>query len=61
VISGLEAGEKVVLSGLHNVRPGSPVRPSYPSSNASSMSPADLARTSGYDLPAVVSPDGGGI
>jgi RND family efflux transporter MFP subunit len=59
VISGLEAGERVVLSGLHNVRPGSPVRPSYPSSDAASMSPADLARTSGYDLPAVVSADGG--
>jgi RND family efflux transporter MFP subunit len=61
VISGIEAGEKIVLSGLHNVRPGSPVRPSYPSSDASSTSPADLARTSGYDLPAVVSSDGGEI
>ncbi|MDR2779645.1 MAG: efflux RND transporter periplasmic adaptor subunit [Synergistaceae bacterium] len=59
VISGLEAGEHVVLSGLHNVRPGSPVRPSYPSSGASSASPADLARTSGYDLPAVISGEPG--
>ncbi|MDR1511069.1 MAG: efflux RND transporter periplasmic adaptor subunit [Synergistaceae bacterium] len=60
VISGLEAGEKVVLSGLHNVQPGSPVRPSYPSSDASAASPADLARESGYDLRAVVSADDGG-
>jgi RND family efflux transporter MFP subunit len=59
VVSGLEAGEKVVISGLHNVRPGSRVRPSYISSDESSMSPADLAKKSGYDLPSVVPNDGG--
>ncbi|MDR1137490.1 MAG: efflux RND transporter periplasmic adaptor subunit [Synergistaceae bacterium] len=58
VISGIEAGEKVVLSGLHNVRPGAPVRPSYPPSDASSMSPAELAKKSGYDLPSIALTDG---
>jgi RND family efflux transporter MFP subunit len=53
VISGLTPGEKVIVSGLQNVRPESPVRPSYPSAEAS-KTPAELARESGYDLPAVM-------
>ncbi|MDR3164003.1 MAG: efflux RND transporter periplasmic adaptor subunit [Synergistaceae bacterium] len=52
VVSGLTAGEKVIVSGLQNVRPESPVRPSYPAAGTS-KTPADLARESGYDLPAI--------
>jgi RND family efflux transporter MFP subunit len=52
VISGLASGEKIIVSGLQNVRPESPVRPSYPS-RETSKTPAELARESGYDLPAV--------
>jgi membrane fusion protein (multidrug efflux system) len=51
VISGLAAGEKIIVGGLQSVRPESPVRPSYPSQDAA-KTPADLARESGYDLPA---------
>jgi RND family efflux transporter MFP subunit len=58
VVSGLAAGEKVIVSGLQNVRPESPVRPSYPSAGAS-KTPAELARESGYDLPAAGKPEGG--
>ena len=57
VISGLAAGEKVIVSGLQNTRPDSPVRPSYPSGETS-KSPADLARESGYDLPGVTPGEG---
>ena len=57
VVSGLAAGEKVIVSGLQNVRPDSPVRPSYPVDGAS-KTPAELARESGYDLPAVGQPGG---
>jgi hypothetical protein len=39
------------VSGLQNVRPESPVRPSYPSPETS-KTPAELAKESGYDLPA---------
>lgn len=55
VISGLVSGEKVIVSGLQNVRPESLLRPSYLSQGVS-KAPAELARESGYDLPAVVSP-----
>jgi RND family efflux transporter MFP subunit len=58
VLSGLAAGEKVIVSGLQNVRPESPVRPSYPAAGAS-KTPAELARESGYDLPAAEEPEGG--
>jgi RND family efflux transporter MFP subunit len=58
VISGLDPGEKVIVSGLQNVRPESPVRPSYPSQETS-KTPAELARESGYDLPAAGKPEGG--
>jgi RND family efflux transporter MFP subunit len=58
VLSGLDAGEKIVTSGLHNVRQGAPVKPSYLSADASSKTPAELARESGYDLPAVTSGEG---
>ncbi|MDR0652123.1 MAG: efflux RND transporter periplasmic adaptor subunit, partial [Synergistaceae bacterium] len=57
VLSGLAAGEKVIVSGLQNARPDSPVRPSYPSGETS-KSPADLARESGYDLPGVTPGEG---
>ena len=57
VLSGLAAGEKVVVSGLQNVRPESPVRPSYPTAGTS-KTPAELARESGYDLPVVTPGEG---
>ncbi|MDR3332692.1 MAG: efflux RND transporter periplasmic adaptor subunit [Synergistaceae bacterium] len=53
VISGLSAGEHVILRGLQNLRPETPVSPSYLSTPASGKTPADLARESGYDLPSV--------
>jgi len=58
VTSGLTAGERVVLRGFQNVRPESPVRPTFLSTSASDKSPADLARESGYDLPAVDATEG---
>jgi RND family efflux transporter MFP subunit len=51
VISGLVSGEKVIVSGLQNVWPDFPVKPGYPSAGAS-KTPSELARESGYDLPA---------
>jgi RND family efflux transporter MFP subunit len=58
VISGLVSGEKIIVGGLQNVRPESLVRPSYPS-KGTSKTPADIARESGYDLPAAESPAAG--
>ncbi|MDR1965743.1 MAG: efflux RND transporter periplasmic adaptor subunit [Synergistaceae bacterium] len=52
VISGLVSGEKVILRGQQNVRPGMPVKPNYPSTDGA-KTPAELARESGYDLPAL--------
>jgi RND family efflux transporter MFP subunit len=60
VLSGLEAGEKIVLRGLQNVRPETPVNPSYLSDDVN-RSPADLAKESGYDLPSVSSKDESGV
>jgi RND family efflux transporter MFP subunit len=60
VLSGLEAGEKIVLRGLQNVRPETPVNPSYLSDDVN-RSPADLAKESGYDLPSVGSQDESGV
>ncbi|MDR3279780.1 MAG: efflux RND transporter periplasmic adaptor subunit [Synergistaceae bacterium] len=53
VISGLAAGERIVMSGTQNVRPDMLVKPNYPSTSEEDRSPADLAKQSGYDLPAV--------
>lgn len=53
VIAGLEPGDKVIVRGIQNVRPGMPVRPNYPQTGSSSKSPAELARESGFDLPVV--------
>jgi RND family efflux transporter MFP subunit len=52
IISGLEPGDKIITRGLQGVRPETPVNPSYPRDDASKGA-ADLARESGYDLPAV--------
>jgi RND family efflux transporter MFP subunit len=52
ITSGLAAGEKVITRGIQAVRPESPVKPSYPLEGAPKGA-ADLARESGYDLPAV--------
>ncbi|MDR3075673.1 MAG: efflux RND transporter periplasmic adaptor subunit [Synergistaceae bacterium] len=53
IVSGLEPGEKVIMRGLQGVRPETPVKPNYPQTDAASKNPADLARESGFDLPAV--------
>jgi RND family efflux transporter MFP subunit len=53
IISGLVPGEKVVARGIQNLRPGMQVKPFFPETDASSRSPAERARESGFDLPAV--------
>jgi len=53
IVSGLEPGDKVIVRGIQNVRPGMPVRPNYPQTGSASKSPAELARESGFDLPVV--------
>jgi RND family efflux transporter MFP subunit len=53
IVSGLQPGEKVIARGIQNVRPQMPVKPHYPQTETDSRSPADLARESTYDLPAV--------
>ncbi|MDR1651300.1 MAG: efflux RND transporter periplasmic adaptor subunit [Synergistaceae bacterium] len=50
IVSGLASGEKIIVKGLHNVRPGMTVRPNYPSADQAAKSPSELARESGYDL-----------
>jgi RND family efflux transporter MFP subunit len=50
VLSGLKPGDKVVTSGLFNVRLGSPVSPTYASDDDKSKTPGELAKQSGYDL-----------
>ena len=52
ITSGLTPGERIITRGIQAVRPESPVRPSYPAEGAQKGA-ADLARESGYDLPAV--------
>jgi len=52
IVSGLEPGEKIVMRGTQNVRPQMPVNPYFPDSGAA-LSPAEQARESGFDLPAV--------
>jgi membrane fusion protein (multidrug efflux system) len=53
ITSGLAPGEKIITRGLHSVRPEMPVKPNYPSTDASSRAPSELARESEFDLPAV--------
>jgi RND family efflux transporter MFP subunit len=50
VLSGLAAGDKIILRGLQNVRPEAPVKPSFLTGEGVSKSPAELAMESGYDL-----------
>jgi RND family efflux transporter MFP subunit len=50
VVSGLSAGEKIVLKGLQAVRPENPVNPAPPRSENETKTPAELAMESGYDL-----------
>ena len=53
IVSGLAPGEKVIARGVQNVRPQMQVSPYFPQTDASSMSPAELTRESGFDLPVV--------
>jgi RND family efflux transporter MFP subunit len=53
VLSGLEPGDRIIARGIQNVRPGMPVSPNFPQTDALSRSPADHARESGFDLPVV--------
>ena len=50
VISGLDSGEKIIISGLQMVRPESPVNPSPARDREDAKTPAELARESGYDI-----------
>jgi RND family efflux transporter MFP subunit len=52
IVSGLEPGDRVVLRGVQNLRPEMPVRPHFPQADES-RTPAQLARESAFDLPAV--------
>ena len=55
IVSGLDAGEKIIMRGVQNVRPQMPVNPYFPQAGAT-LSPAEQARESGFDLPAVGAP-----
>ncbi len=59
VVSGLEAGEKVVWRGLQSIRPEMKVRPVV-AAGSGVKSPAELAQQSDFDLKAVSSGDAGG-
>jgi RND family efflux transporter MFP subunit len=50
VISGLDSGEKIIISGLQMVRPESQVNPSPAKDNGDAKTPAELAMESGYDI-----------
>jgi RND family efflux transporter MFP subunit len=50
VISGLDSGEKIIISGLQMVRPESPVSPSPARDREDAKTPAELAMESGYDI-----------
>ena len=62
VVSGLEAGETVIVRGLQSVRPGIQVNPSPMKTGGDEKTPAELAMESGYDVPSLRegSPDMGG-
>jgi RND family efflux transporter MFP subunit len=50
VVSGLEAGEKIVLKGLQALRPGMTVQPVADGGDEAGETPAERARASEYDL-----------
>lgn len=55
--SGLEVGERVVVRGLQNVRPGMKVTANPEKAAGEGMTPAELAQESGYDLQTLPSED----
>ncbi|MDR1917161.1 MAG: efflux RND transporter periplasmic adaptor subunit [Synergistaceae bacterium] len=57
VISGVTAGERIILRGLQNVRPEITVKPTLLRNEDSVKTPAELASESGYDLAAIGSSD----
>ncbi|MDR3353554.1 MAG: efflux RND transporter periplasmic adaptor subunit, partial [Synergistaceae bacterium] len=62
VVSGLEAGETVIVRGLQSVRPGMKVNPLPMKTGGGEKTPAELAMESGYDVPSLneTSQDAGG-
>ena len=55
IVSGLEPGERIIMRGVQNVRPQTPVSPYFPDTSAA-LSPAEQARESGFDLTMVGAP-----
>lgn len=55
VLSGVEAGEKVVIKGLQSIRDGMQVTATPARAEGEELSPADLAKQSGYDVQAASS------
>jgi RND family efflux transporter MFP subunit len=53
VLSGLEAGERIIVRGLQSVKPESPVNPAPARGADDAKTPAERAMESGYDLEAV--------
>lgn len=60
VVSGLEAGEKIILRGLQAARPGVKVKPVSATNGNTSKTPAELAMESDSDLKTITSGDAGG-
>lgn len=60
VVSGLEAGEKIILRGLQAARPGVKVKPVSATNGNTSKTPAELAMESDFDLKTITSGDAGG-
>lgn len=61
VLSGLEAGEKVIIKGLQSVRDGAEVRQAQSRAAGTAAEPSEAAMESGYDLKPIVSGDDGGV
>ncbi|MDR1885750.1 MAG: efflux RND transporter periplasmic adaptor subunit [Synergistaceae bacterium] len=59
VVSGLEAGETVIVRGLQSVRPGAAVNPSPMKADGEERTPAEMAMESGYDVIALKEPSSG--
>lgn len=49
-VKGLEEGERIVIRGVQNVRPGMKVSPNPEKAEGEGSTPAELAQESGYDL-----------
>ncbi|MDR3255908.1 MAG: efflux RND transporter periplasmic adaptor subunit [Synergistaceae bacterium] len=59
VLSGLEAGEMIIVRGLQSVKSESPVNPAPMRGAGDAKTPAERAMESGYDLEAVSADSGG--